>query len=421
MPSTERCALGDYPVALTRLEVAMHQHGRRRVLLAFLPIIGALAGCHSLGVGEITPLAMAGGATAVASVIPPRTGTTVSVNEENDTFSPHGTDDEYTNGFGVRVELGNVTQAERSALRWPLRQLLDHAGSAPSCNEEHRIGSSCVVHSLALTQAMYTPATRMAQRDTTDRPYAGVLLLRYAIRNQSAFSADEFTIASGVLGPASRAEAVQSWIHKYLAHVPRFNGWQNQMANEVVGSVEYAHRHRTWLSPPSSGLGADATWVAGGMAGNLMDYARVGATLRSGYDLSPSWGQYRLTGTRRRKAAQAAEAASAYTPAVPEPGIAEISGYVDGELRGVLYNATVDRAPRGVSRGWTHHTPLVAEGGPGVSVRVALSDFTWWVPDLSASYQYVWRSSEIEGRTLGPKTGTHRYGVFVISAGHPTF
>ena len=98
----------------------------------------------------------------------------------------------------------------------------------------------------------------------------------------------------------------------------------------------------------------------------------------------------------------------------------EFAVLLEGEGRGVLYNATIDRIPPTVNRRWASHVPWVPEGSIGLQTRLNFSQFpsTSWLPDLLIAFRSVRRGADARGATLQAyATGSHVYGVFNVSAG----
>jgi hypothetical protein len=346
----------------------------------------------------------------------------VHVDEENDAFVGNNRDDQYTNGIGifadrnssphwVRAATGSIPAFTRAVL-WSRTRDCDSISSP-----QH-----CLVSSFGFVQGMYTPTTKSPTApDVTDRPYAGVLVSRFQLTRQADTDATTIAISAGVIGKASAAEQVQDAIHGFLG-LTTFNGWRNQIANGPIASIEFARRRRFERDLPAD-FNVDATPVMGGVAGNLMDYARLGSEFRIGYRLSPSWGEEKLTQVIEAQSHNPLDSVTHEQRAQqPRRTKVEFGLLVVGEVRGVAYNATLDRTPPTVSQRWARHNSLVDESGGGAFASVKLSEFryTAWLPDVSVGYRVIERSPEIQGATLG-YTATHRhaYGVFTISTRRP--
>lgn len=396
-------------------------------------VLPLIVGCRSLGTNGLTLGAISGAATVVAALPPacrpsvpitrigidniPECGHRKSliVNEENDTYGG-GTDESYTNGFGLKVESGQAGRATRSVLGGLGHWLPMSAqwAKSPDCEALDTLHAACLTSSIGIAQTMYTPSNRyLTSPDTTDRPYAGALQLRYGIRRQSKDDAMEITVSMGVLGPSAQGERTQTWIHKNLAHVPPFEGWHNQIPDQGLLGIELSRRRR-YARALTDRLSMDAIPVIGAVAGNWMDYGRVGSQLRLGYGLTPGWTIQRLTETKVAQSGPDARQ-DASLPPKPAESHYELGLLADGEARAVLYNASLDRTPLTVPSPWSHHSPYVFEGALGILGRIDLSHSRCYgLPDVTVSYRYVWRGREIDGVGLNPTTEAHRYGVLLV-------
>lgn len=158
------------------------------------------------------------------------------------------------------------------------------AGHTPFFRRTERVG---VIYSLG--QQVFTPQdTSRPDRIVDDRPYAGWLFGSAAVVSSIAKGArsDEgnaLELMVGIVGPASRADDLQTAIHKRLGNrVPR--GWANQLENEPGLVLSYVRKRRYF----SGNLG-DAQFEIGphlaGAVGNVYTYAAAGTMVRYGTNL----------------------------------------------------------------------------------------------------------------------------------------
>ena len=93
--------------------------------------------------------------------------------------------------------------------------------------------------SLTLAQEIHTPEDiTLENPPLDDRPYAGMLYLDSVVYRRTQRMNDAWTLRLGVVGPASRADDTQTWVHDLIgADEPR--GWRTQLPNELVVNLGY--------------------------------------------------------------------------------------------------------------------------------------------------------------------------------------
>jgi len=184
---------------------------------------------------------------------------------ENDFFA--GYDRHYTNGLQLAF------LADLDALPAPLRD------SAPL-----RWSTDPKVV-IAIGQRIYTPAdTERAQPDPHDRPYAGWLYMLVDVQTRSGVVVDHLTLGAGAVGPASLARESQNAFHRSTGG-DSSRGWDAQLRNEPTLMAGF---ERSWRGVASTRLGQqdlDLSLRAGGMLGNALTYANMGAVVRYGRHL----------------------------------------------------------------------------------------------------------------------------------------
>lgn len=138
---------------------------------------------------------------------------------------------------------------------------------------------------VAIGQVIQTP-TDLLRRDLIkeDVPYAGVFTLQ---ASWYAYNDDEFRgfeITTGVVGPLSLAGEYQKAFHKLIrCVVPQ--GWDNQLANELLINLNYMRKEKVWRGGRAEGVSFDAA-VNGDVAlGSLFTQASVALETRVGRNM----------------------------------------------------------------------------------------------------------------------------------------
>jgi hypothetical protein len=98
------------------------------------------------------------------------------------------------------------------------------------------------IHSWEVGQQLYTPKSRAyVAANRIDRPFAGYLYLKYAQRTLLRKEQQlDWSLAAGVLGPASGAQNFQNWYHN-LMNYAIYPGWDKQIPNNFAldAGVQY--------------------------------------------------------------------------------------------------------------------------------------------------------------------------------------
>jgi hypothetical protein len=136
---------------------------------------------------------------------------------------------------------------------------------------------------------VYTPTDRFrTDVIVDDRPYAGWLFTTLGMRARAGNELVRNYVNIGVVGPAAGGEQVQNFLHRILGR-PRFQGWSNQLHNELGLQWVYDHAYRFELTP-NSRVQIDAVPHWGGSIGNVATYAEAGSELRIGPNLPNDFG-----------------------------------------------------------------------------------------------------------------------------------
>jgi hypothetical protein len=207
----------------------------------------------------------------------PKTGV-LSLVVENDIF--YDTDRNYTSGVALVW-----VPTDGSVPGWASRI----AGWVPWFPEEGRIRPG-----YAFGQSMYTPHDiTLADPPLDDRPYAGWLYATIGLGVETGRKLDQVALTLGVVGPASRAEQTQKFVHEIVGS-PEPQGWDTQLENELGIMLTYQRSWRERVSTTLLGLGVDLAPHFGGALGNVYTYANGGMTLRYGRNLALDYGPPRI-------------------------------------------------------------------------------------------------------------------------------
>jgi hypothetical protein len=140
------------------------------------------------------------------------------------------------------------------------------------------------LHSLG--QAMVTPEDISKKiPDPADAPYAGLLYLRSTYVVVKNDFSDHVATLVGLVGPSSRAEQVQKFVHKVVgANQPR--GWDYQLDDKFVWQIQ---RTAVWRFSTEDASAVDAVLLADLAGGNLESRAGAGLFIRAGSGLARSY------------------------------------------------------------------------------------------------------------------------------------
>jgi len=253
--------------------------GFSRLLMYFPAVLLALAPCPVLAVdGESSRCEESPPGIAALARHPEL----YNFHFENDLFN--GTDSDYTNGVKfswVSANLKDYT-SDPCLPHWvrQMNRLFEtvHPGRYTSRNMVVTAG-----------QSMYTPRDR-SRTDLipNDRPYAGWLYLGLGYNARDARQMDTVEINLGVVGPAALARENQDFVHD-LRGIPRFNGWSNQLGNELGFQLVAERMNRVW-NESASGLQFDAITHYGASLGNIRTYLTTGLELRAGSRIPNDFG-----------------------------------------------------------------------------------------------------------------------------------
>lgn len=207
---------------------------------------------------------------------------------ENDLFSE--TDQQYTNGLRlswVSPEIDSFIDDPRLPdwLRASNRLLnpLDPEPISLGDNVSRRL-------IFTLGQQIFTPEDReRTTLDPNDRPYAGWLYAGFGYHTQTRERMNSFEVNLGIVGPAALGQEAQDFIHD-LRGFETFEGWDNQLENELGVQLVYEHKYRWHRSALPHRWEHETILHGGGSLGNVATYLNAGVEYRIGRHLPQDFG-----------------------------------------------------------------------------------------------------------------------------------
>lgn len=305
---------------------------------------------------------------------------------ENDLFG--GTDHDYTNGVKFSWVSANLKDYifDPCLPLWVrrLNRLFEsvHPGRYASRNMVVTGG-----------QSMFTPRDRYRTdliRD--DRPYAGWLYLGLGYNARDARQMDSVEVNLGIVGPAARAQQSQNFIHD-LRGIPHFNGWSNQLSNELGIRVVAERKNKVWESGNKTSPKFDAITHYGISLGNIKTYLNTGVELRVGNRIPNDFG----TSPIRPAGDSNAPLEGPVTQRFSEGGL---HGFISADARVVARDIFLD----GNTFADSHSVPkkrFVGDVAAGIA---------WQWQGGKVTYAHYVRSKEFDGQSA-----THSYGSITLS------
>ena len=208
---------------------------------------------------------------------------TFTVKFENDLFK--GTDQQYTNGVRASYLSPEGDQFEY------LQFIRDGLELIAKPNQHTRFG-------VAFGQEIYTPEDlNQTNIISDDRPYAGWLYggislhtIRGSANDPSYKSLESIEFDIGVVGPWALGQESQDFIHD-VRGFDKFQGWDNQLNNELGVLLLYERKWRLFdPTPIMGGMEFDFIPYAGGSIGNVLTHANIGGSARVGWNVPDDFG-----------------------------------------------------------------------------------------------------------------------------------
>ena len=326
-------------------------------------IIGAVRLGTALAISAAAAVVGAPTAAAQPMLPPPDPRGTASFILENDSLklSGEGTDRWYTSGFRLGWTSGE------GGLPGPLSWADEGLSGL--------LGPANTRWSFSLGQNFFTPVNkRLRDPDPRDRPYAGILYGTIGLDRRSWDTVDRFEVQFGVIGPASFARDVQSFVH-HAADDRMPQGWGKQLRNEPVANLNAERIWRVRVAATDFGE-VDALPAVGAQLGTVRVAASAGARVRFGQGLERDFGTPRIRHTIADTPPPVGDGFGWYV-------FGGIGGYVVG--RDIFLDGNTWRDSRSVD-----HRPFVADFEIGAAV--------FW-QNIRLSYTQVWRTKEFDDQS----------------------
>ncbi|MFO7883993.1 MAG: lipid A deacylase LpxR family protein [Desulfobacteraceae bacterium] len=300
---------------------------------------------------------------------------------ENDLFG--GTDEFYTNAFQITwlsKDLGRYEDDKRLP-KWsiPLIKSIPFSGHPASV---HNVG-------VIFGQQIYTPAdTQITTLVENGRPYAGFLYGGLALHSKTRFKLDTLEIVAGVVGPASKAEAVQNTVHD-LRGIPTAKGWDNQLENEPAVRLSWQRKWRLHSMELFDVLSYDLISRAGVTLGNVRTSTSAGGEIRFGYHIPQDFGSDVI---------RAGAGVSAPVIEGSKSGKTSLGAhvFVSSEVEVVLHDIFLDGNTWQDSPS-VDKKPLVADLSLGASFSINMFKLT---------YRHLFRTEQFAGQEKGHTIGS---------------
>lgn len=300
---------------------------------------------------------------------------------DNDAFG--GKDKDYTNGIRFSW-ISEDREIER--LGSVQRMLRRFSGDSDSYEIFRRLTGfrePSKVHynyGFSLTQLMFTPDDPEPSLQPADqRRYAGWLGLGFSlhVKDEHILNSIEFSI--GVVGPDALAEESQDFVHDLMG-ADKYNGWDNQVPNEITADISFVQKRRAdFIEVGSGAFRIDGLTEWGVRLGTFRTDAHVGGFFRAGFNLPPDFSDPRISST--------AYSHRYFGGGGDYDGNWSIYMLFGATGRGVLHDATLDGPLfRDFDTG-NHREPFVGEVFCGLGIRYR---------NVELSYVHTWRTREYE-------------------------
>jgi lipid A 3-O-deacylase len=345
----------------------------------FSPLFLAIA---TLGLGSASSASAADGACDSGS--PVRGAPTLNVRIDNDLFAQR--DEGYSSGVQVSVVSPNLKDYTDDPCLPALARWIN--GHLDRIQPEGFDEQNMVVR---VSQGIYTPADReRSDLILDDRPYAGVLMVSLGYNARRGDHLRTTQLGIGVVGPHAYAEQTQDFIHGFTRS-RRFQGWNNQIKDEVLVSFVHERSQRLAFHPIGNGhLQWDAIGHWGGALGNYQTHANGGFELRLGRDLPNDFGSSPVRPAGDNTAPSKGESAARWS----------WHGFLATDARLVLRDITLDGNTFRDSHSVDKKT-VVGEAAIGAAMTYGA-----WKIALARYF----RTREFDGQDTRPS-----YGSFTIS------
>lgn len=287
----------------------------------------------------------------------------ITLNSENDLYSPGGRDENYTNG--ARITYFHLGEKPHPVFN-NIDRILPTFTINPTTSIYYTLGHN-----------LFTPKdiTRTTQ-DPDDRPWAAFLYTSAGLVTITDNHIDEIEATVGIVGPAALGEQVQKFVHEHISDSPTPRGWDHQLKNEPGLMLSWERRWPELYGHEALGLSAGFTPHLGATVGNIYTYGSAGVNFR----LSPFESRWQDSPIRVRPAMPGTGAFA--TP--PDSFSWYLFSGVEG--RAVARNIFLDGNTFADSHD-VEKVPLVMDANAGIA-------FTYGAARLS--YALIYRTKEFQ-------------------------
>ena len=309
---------------------------------------------------------------------------------ENDLFAE--TDQNYTNGIRIAWVSPDLTDYIKDPALPPLLRAINK--QLTFFHPSPRGLQHNLVFSIG--QTIYTPADINATEIVEDdRPYAGWLYTSFAYHSKNQNQLDTLEVQIGVVGPAAQGEEAQDFIHD-LRGFEKFQGWDNQLENELGLAFIYEHKRKLLNKTDRYGnFGYDLIAHFGGSLGNVATYLNSGAEIRFGWLIPNDFGTSAV-----RPGGDNSAPGAIWDPRISNPGSWGIHAFISFDARLVAHDIFLDGN--------------TIQDSHSVDKKNGVVDFSVGVSTVfqgyKISYAQVFRTKEFKGQD-----NSHSYGSFSIS------
>jgi lipid A 3-O-deacylase len=246
------------------------------------------------------------------------------------------------------------TQGISATVLWPTRSGIARRllGGGATCATAPGI-RDCRTMSIALSQTIYTPTLDFRRRVVGERPYAGWLGAEIGVQHERESGMSSFSLALGVVGKASLAEATQKVMHRLL-QLRQPEGWNAQLPNEPGLLVTYRGAQELFRVIPSRGVQLSLAPVWELRAGNVATDATLGVHLLFGVNPATAW----------------------KTPGTAPAGRWGVYGRAGASQTAVVHSVFLDGSTFSASQG-VEKRSLVAQGEFALGVRLPIGVVEW--------------------------------------------
>ncbi len=190
-----------------------------------------------------------------------------------------GTDREYSSG----VYLKYFSSSERDIHKLPALIVRPFANILPLQDNTQKI------YGVSIGQQIWTPTDiKIIGEVENDRPYSGLLAIKAHLNEFSPYASKKYSVMIGEVGPKSLAEQAQKAIHAFIDS-PEPMGWDNQMNNKMVYSIDYEERRALKRGEGWLNNDFDVSLLGRFKVSNYQSEVAFGGTMRWGEHLEQSF------------------------------------------------------------------------------------------------------------------------------------